>query len=60
MGYAIAAGGIATRRERRGEKERAPSWKRELLSAAVVQDKAESSQTPRMINDLRPRCVEAW
>lgn len=36
----------------RGEWERAPSWYRELLSAAVVRDKAESSQTPHMINDL--------
>lgn len=63
IGEAIATWGISAlrgkeRRER--ERERAPSWKRELLSAAVVRDKAESSQTPCMINDLRPRCVEAW
>lgn len=64
MDDAIATRGIAAQREvlrEEGEKGvKAPSWKRELLSAAVVRDKAESSQTPCMINDLWPRCVEAW
>lgn len=61
MDAAIAAIGIAALTETGREGERgAPSWKRELLSAALVQDKAESSQTPCMINDLWPRCVEAW
>lgn len=41
-------------------EQAAPSCKRELLSAAAVRDKAESSQTPRMINDLWPRREEAW
>lgn len=63
IGDAIAMGGTAALRDcgkRERERKRAPSRKRELLSAAVVQDKAESSQTPGMINDLWPRCVEAW
>lgn len=69
VSYTLMADAIATRgfaapretgREKERERERAPSWKRELLSAAAVRDKAESSQTPCMINDLWPRCVEAW
>lgn len=60
IGDTVATGGIATLRDWGRERKRAPSCKRELLSAAVVQDKAESSQTPGMINDLWPRCVEAW
>lgn len=58
IGDAIATRGTAALRE--SGRERPPSCKRELLSTAVVQDKAESSQMPCMINDLWPRCVEAW
>lgn len=49
---AIPVRGLAALGGWRGEWERAPSWYRERLSAAVVRDKAESSQTPHMINDL--------
>lgn len=59
-GNAIATRGITAQREPGRERERVPSCEREFLSVAVVRDKAESSQTPCMINDLWPHCVEAW
>lgn len=60
MGDGIAARGSGATRGTGREGKELHHWKRELLSAAVVRDKAESSQTPCMINDLWPHCVEAW